>query len=87
MEEDPALKRILWRCRRGTRELDLILSSFVRSRYPALDKAQRSRFEELLQVQDPVVTDWLCNDATPDPAFVEIVSMILSRKESEYQEG
>lgn len=78
--EDTALKRVLWRCRRGTRELDILLSSFATARYAALDDHHRKQFEALLEVQDPVINDWLCHGAVPDLAYCEIVALIVSFK-------
>jgi len=85
--EDPALKRVLWRCRRGTRELDIILSSFATARYAVLSEYHRARFESLLGVQDPVLTDWLCHDAVPDQEFVDIVALVVSFKSADPETG
>ena len=74
---DSELKKVLWRCRRGTKELDLILGNFVESRYRSLDSALREQFDKLLKIQDPVLADWLCFDQSPDSEFSEIVGEIL----------
>ena len=52
-------KQLVWRCRRGVRELDVILSQFLDTGYPLLNDVQRSDFERLLEIQDPVIMDWL----------------------------
>ena len=74
---DTELKKILWRCRRGTKELDLILESFAEKRYGSLDIDLREQFDKLLQIQDPVLTDWLCYKNTPDTEFRKIVTEVL----------
>jgi len=76
---DRQLKRVLWRCRRGTRELDLILTRFATQHYVSLSEQEKSNFEKLLAVQDPVLTDWLCHNVVPEnQGAVEIVHRILS---------
>ena len=74
---DSELKKILWRCRRGTKELDLILESFAQKRYRSLDVELREQFDKLLQIQDPVLADWLCYKNTPDMEFRKIVTEVL----------
>lgn len=74
---DPELKKVLWHCRRGSKELDLILENFVESRYRSLEPALREQFDKLLQIQDPVLAEWLCFEQCPDARFSEIVDEIL----------
>lgn len=73
------LKRILWKCRRGTRELDLTLENFVRSHYQELPGQARAEFQSLLEYDDSRLIDWLCLQKNPDvPEVREIVSRIWS---------
>ncbi len=71
------LKRILWKCRRGTRELDLTLGRFVESHYQGLSEQARAEFQSLLEYDDSLLIDWLCHQKKPDvPEIEEIVSRI-----------
>lgn len=73
------LNRVRWRCRRGSKELDLILSGFVTGNYCALSAAEQALFEQLLECADPQLSDWLCNGAQPDDqGMATIVKRILS---------
>lgn len=45
-------QRMLWRCRRGLLELDLVLGAFVRQRYSNLTAAQQETFGQLLDHAD-----------------------------------
>ncbi|MEJ2178138.1 MAG: succinate dehydrogenase assembly factor 2 [Gammaproteobacteria bacterium] len=74
------LKKVLWRCRRGTKELDLILGTFARTWYGSLDHGLKVQFDRLLQMQDPRLAEWLCFDQEPDEEVREIVREILQRK-------
>ena len=53
MDQRQHLSRLRWRCRRGMRELDVLLERFLEQAYPlAGDDVQRA-FEELLTLPDP----------------------------------
>ena len=69
--------RLRWRCRRGTRELDLILGSFLESSYGGLDARQQGLFDRLLDCEDDRLQDWLLGEVEPDDAgLAEIVAII-----------
>ena len=53
------LRKLRWRCRRGVRELDILLTRFLDERFERLDEAGRDSFAALLECQDPDVIDWL----------------------------
>ena len=57
--------RLRWRARRGTRELDAMLGGWLDERFDHADEAQRQAFDELLDVQDPELWDWLMGHARP----------------------
>ncbi len=44
--------RTRWRCRRGIREMDIILERFLKGGYPHLASEERQAFEELLDYPD-----------------------------------
>lgn len=80
MTDDPRLKRLRWRCRRGTRELDSLFGWWLESRYPTADEAQRQAFDELLEAQDPDLWDWTVGRAQPPRAdWQAIIDAIRSR--------
>ena len=53
------IARLRWRCRRGTRELDLLLQRFLDVVYPTLTDQERRAFERLLDEADPDLLDWI----------------------------
>ena len=59
-------QKLRWRCRRGVRELDVLLTDFLERRYDMLDEQQRCLFEEILEVQDPVLMDWIFEREQPE---------------------
>ncbi len=52
-------KQLVWRCRRGVRELDVLFNRFLDSDYQTLSSAEQLNFQRLLEVQDPIIMDWL----------------------------
>lgn len=59
------IKRLRWRCRRGTRELDALLAGWLEQHGTAPDEAQVEAFDALLDEQDPELWDWLMGNAEP----------------------
>lgn len=66
--------QLVWRCRRGIRELDVLFGRFLESDYPALSEQEQLTFQDLLEVQDPVIMDWLFGKY--DPESSEMISLI-----------
>ncbi|MFT6032132.1 MAG: antitoxin CptB [Arenicella sp.] len=52
-------KQLVWRCRRGIRELDVLFDRFLKSEYVTLSDAEQGDFQRLLDEQDPIIMDWL----------------------------
>jgi antitoxin CptB len=46
------LGKILWQCRRGVKELDLLLENYLATEYLSADATEKARFIELLQLED-----------------------------------
>ena len=79
--EEGERRKILYRCRRGTRELDEILLTFADREYVELSPALKDAFKKLLDVEDPLLNEWLCLGIQPaDQGLVEIVERILSTR-------
>jgi antitoxin CptB len=54
-----------WRCRRGTKELDVLLERFAQQLLPRATAAERRVFAELLALPDPVLAGYLLGTAVP----------------------
>jgi len=75
---EPAPGRLRWRCRRGMKELDLLLVRWLDTRYAAADLAQRAAFERLLESQDPELVGWLLKrEPAGDPGIAALVDELL----------
>ena len=53
------INRIHWKCRRGMREIDLLLREFSKSSLEKLNDDQLSVFEEILNYDDQTLYDFL----------------------------
>ena len=71
-----------WRCRRGMRELDLLLGGWLERRWPTADAGLRSSFEWLLQQPDPEIASWLLGGARPENALhMALIDDIIRRRD------
>jgi antitoxin CptB len=69
--------RLRWRCRRGLRELDLLLERYLARDWPAAAPERRAAFAALLELPDPELAA-LClgGDAPPDPGLAALLADI-----------
>jgi len=80
--------RLLWRCRRGLKELDLLLERFARERWAGASPGLRGGFERLLDLPDPVLVELLLGaaDSVPpfpeDPELEQIAALVADRGRS-----
>lgn len=65
--------QLRWRCRRGVRELDVLLTQFLESGYAQLSATEKTDFERLLEVQDPIIMDWLFCKSRPEDAGLQAI--------------
>ena len=75
---------MLWRCRRGIRELDSLLKPFTEDCYDELSPLDKSRLQTLLGYQDTQILDWILGRETPDREGLQnlVDSIIRYSKES-----
>ncbi len=60
------LGRLRWRCRRGMRELDVLLLRYLERDWPAAAPAEQAAFRDLLERQDPEVNALLLGRLEPE---------------------
>lgn len=68
--------RLAWRCRRGTKELDMLLRGFLDSQYSLLQPAEQTTFAKLLELQDPVLLEWFWGRAEPPEDLAAMIARI-----------
>ncbi len=69
--------RFQWLCRRGMRELDLLLGRYLGEAYEAAEPGEKLAFERLLELQDDTLWRYLSGDSLPeDAALAELIRKI-----------
>ena len=53
------INRILWKCRRGMREIDLLLREFSQNKLNELNKSEIDIFNEILNYDDQRLYDFI----------------------------
>jgi antitoxin CptB len=72
-------RRLLWRCRRGMKELDVVLDRFARAELPGYSTEQRRTFAAFLELPDPVINEYLLGYSTPpEPEIAHLVRQIVA---------
>ena len=69
------LGRALWRCRRGMKELDVLLERFARGALPQASAAEWVRFEALLELPDPLLAGYFLGGQLPQAP--EMAGLVL----------
>jgi antitoxin CptB len=67
-----------WRCRRGMRELDVLLGRWLSERWDSAEPAMRAAFADLLDREDDQIWDWLMGRVPPDTALAPLIDDIGS---------
>ncbi len=74
--------RLLWRCRRGIREMDILFQEFIEQHYDALSAEERKALDKLLDEADLDILNWIMGkDKAESDELNHIVGLIQkSRK-------
>jgi antitoxin CptB len=82
------LNRLRWRCRRGMRELDVLLERYLRERWPSAGAESHEAFLRLLELPDPEIADY-CLRRVPvaDPSLAGLIAVITQLAELSARSG
>jgi len=79
MPGNERVRKLKWLCRRGMKELDILLEPFIELHLDSLAKGSWPEFECLLEKEDDVLWDWIqdssCDGAAP---YRELIDSIRS---------
>lgn len=74
---DNRLSQLKWRCRRGMRELDVLLQRYLEERYASASLQEQQAFEALLELPDPQLFAYVVNRERPsDPHLVNVIARL-----------
>jgi len=74
--------KLKWQCRRGMRELDELLLSYLDRRYPAANEAEKAAFQSLLTLPDPEIASYLLKQHTHPPELTSVIQKLLDRSDT-----
>jgi len=60
---DPEQRRLAWRCRRGMKELDLLLVEYLQQHWLHARPDEQQSFAQILELPDPVLAAYLLGHA------------------------
>ena len=77
-ESAPAeMSRLRWLCRRGMKELDVVMSAYLDNHYAGATAEQQLLFRELLQMPDPDLYNLLLGrDTAEDPRIAQFIKRL-----------
>ena len=78
MSGNTEFRKLEWRCRRGMKELDLMLLRYLHSRHELAASDERAAFVEFLELPDPDLVRYLiAGDVPNDPRHAALCRAVL----------
>ena len=71
------MRRLRWRCRRGMRELDMLLLNYAEQRFSAAEAAEQKAFRTLLSLPDPDILALLTGKLEAEDDHLDAVVQCL----------
>ena len=72
------ISKVRWQCRKGIREIDILLSKYMEEIYQDLVDEQQEIFIEFIQQDTYEILDILVNDKSFDTKFTNLVDALKS---------
>ncbi len=73
-------KKLVWQCRRGMLELDVILIPFLEEHFETLEQNEQHLFSQLLTADDPDLYTWLMGYGKSDNEQFNLMIQIIRHK-------
>ncbi|GAC1625337.1 MAG: FAD assembly factor SdhE [Nevskia sp.] len=70
------LSRIKFLCRRGMKELDVLLQNFLERHYAQASPEEQWNFLRLLEREDPDIWAWIVGQTPPPAPFADVVARL-----------
>ena len=75
------MARLRWRCRRGMRELDVMLTRYLDQVWATASPTERDAFLQLVDLQDPDLFGYLVGRTTPTEESQRAIIACIRRLE------
>ncbi|MBJ40844.1 MAG: hypothetical protein CMD84_01000 [Gammaproteobacteria bacterium] len=70
--------KLKWKCRKGVRELDILLSKYIETSYDLLSSKEKDIFIEFIEKDTYEILDILMNKKNVNNKFLNIVEALKS---------
>ena len=70
--------RLRWRCRRGMKELDILLARYMDERFCTASAQEQEAFRDLLEIQDPVIYAYCLGQERPPEHLAVLIERITA---------
>lgn len=71
-------RKVIYRARRGLKEIDVYFDPYVKNYYLQADPAEKAMFAALVEQEDPDLLDWFMD--VSEPPHPEMKTLILKLK-------
>jgi antitoxin CptB len=72
------LGRLRWRCRRGMKELDVLLARYLERHFCSASNHEQDAFRRLLETQDTILYAYCLGSEQPPPEFATLIERITA---------
>ncbi len=72
------LSEVIWKCRKGIREVDILLSRYTEEVYPMLSETEQKNYVDFIDQDTYDILDALVNEKPVDAKFSKIVEALKS---------
>jgi antitoxin CptB len=72
--------KLRWRCRRGMKELDVLLARYMDEHFRSASTVEQDAFRQLLEIQDTVLYEYCLGSKRPPPRFAALIERITVRR-------
>lgn len=69
-------RKVIYRARRGLKELDYYFDPYVRENFVHADAQEKADFSVLIDQEDPDLLDWFMGVTTPPDALIAIINRL-----------
>lgn len=82
------LSRLRWLCRRGMKELDVVMSRYLEQHYATASGAEQGHFRALLEIPDPELYDLLLGRSeTSDVELARFIELLRNMSKQKHRES
>ena len=74
----PDAGRLRWRCRRGMKELDILLARYMDERFGAAPPQEQEAFRGLLEISDPLIYAYCLRSERPPEHLAVLIERITA---------